>query len=98
MKTYCFNCSRWEEYKIVTQMECLDFKGTKVFVEQKHAFCSSCKTEIFPDDIVDENTNNAHDAYRSAIGSITVRAVVEQTKRHGVDGRPGNVDAHGGRR
>lgn len=26
-----------------------------------------------------------------------VRAVVEQTKRHGVDGMPGNVGAHGGR-
>lgn len=72
MKTYCFNCSQWEEYNIVTQMERLDFKGIEVLVEQKHAFCSNCKEELFPDEIVDENTNNAHDAYRSAIGSITV--------------------------
>ena len=88
MKTYCFNCSRWEEYNIVTQMECLDFKGTEVFVEQKHAFCSNCKMEIFPDEIVDENTNNAHDAYRSAIGSITVAEMQAILRKYNTNPKP----------
>lgn len=80
MKTFCFNCEQWEEYSVKEEKEQLIIDGVSVAVEQKHAFCNNCHEEVFPDEISDKNVEIAHDAYREAIGSISIadmRAILE---------------------
>lgn len=88
MKTFCFNCSHEEDVRIVSEEEFLDFRDVKVHVQQKHAFCCSCGAEVFPDCVVNENVSVANDAYREALGIITVSEMRIILERYDIGARP----------
>ena len=88
MKTYCFKCGEWEEYSVDKVKEELIIEGVSIIAEQKHAFCCKCHEEVFPDEISDENIDIAHDAYREAIGSISVADMKAILKKYDIGARP----------
>ena len=63
MSWLCRNCQRKVEYQIKSIEESIDFGNVTVNVVQKHAYCPSCGAELYPDDLMDENTDAAHEAY-----------------------------------
>ena len=88
MKTYCFNCGKMEDYSVRNEKEQLIIDGVSIHVEQKHAFCCKCHEEVFPDEITDENISIAHDAYREAIGSISVSDMHLILEMYDIGARP----------
>ena len=69
MPAYCENCGLIDLYTIGPEvMESMDIDGIKFECLQRHAYCAKCSREIWPNDMADENTNNAHLAYCKAAG------------------------------
>lgn len=78
LKTYCEECNRLVEYSVNEPiLETLRIEGISFEAHQKHAYCKLCGTEVDPAEISEFNVNEAHDAYREAIGSISIRKMQE---------------------
>lgn len=88
MKGYCFECKEKKDYSIRENIEEDVINGVRFSMKQQHAFCNECGSEILLKDIIDKNTSIAHDAYRSAIGSITVFEMNEILETYNISPRP----------
>lgn len=67
MMTFCFNCKTQTEYTVKPTVDYLTIDGIGIIVPQSHACCSLCGKEVYPDEIVDRNTDRANDLYREAM-------------------------------
>lgn len=88
MTAFCYNCNKKVDYKITEAQETEDIKGTMFSMMQKHAFCRECGEEVLPEEIVNENVAIAHDAYRNAIGSITVKEIRSILDKYNIGAKP----------
>ncbi len=88
MSWLCRNCQRKVEYQIKSVEESVEFGDVTVNVLQKHAYCPSCGAELYPDDLMDENTEAAHEAYRVAKGSITVNDIKALLNKYHIGANP----------
>ena len=88
MRAYCFNCKQFYEVLPNAVQERLTIKGKCVDVAQKHMFCPTCKDEITPDEIIDENILLAHEAYREAIGSIRIADMKKILEMYNIGANP----------
>lgn len=75
MNAYCQCCKKRSDITVKTEKEMIEINHVKFAAIQKHAFCISCGSEIYPDEIFTENVEAANDAYREAIGSISVAGI-----------------------
>lgn len=75
-RTYCEKCGKLCEYTLgdIT-MDCISIDNVSFGAYQKHAYCKVCGEEVDPAEISEFNITEAHDAYREAIGSISVRNI-----------------------
>lgn len=64
MTTFCFNCKKQAEYTVKSTVDRLTIDGFMMITTQLHAFCSLCGKEVYPDEIVDQNTDKVNDLYR----------------------------------
>ena len=63
MTWFCKNCNKPVSYGVVLRSESCEIGGCQITVPQKHAYCLACGYELYPDDLMDENTYVAHHAY-----------------------------------
>ena len=79
---YCENCNDLVEYTITGPAEeCVTVRNRQIPAKQMHAHCNRCGAEVSPDEVIDYNVSNAHDAYRIAVGSITsdeIRSILDK--------------------
>lgn len=75
-KTYCEKCEKMCEY-IISEPVWEEQQIDDVFFHayQKHAHCVECGEEVEPAEISVYNVEEANDAYREAIGSISVKDI-----------------------
>ncbi|MBR3742686.1 MAG: hypothetical protein IKN04_19895 [Clostridia bacterium] len=88
MKAFCRTCETIVEYREVSQQETLLVEGIEISVVQKHAFCTVCGEEIFPDALMKQNIENAHEAYRIAKGSISVTEIKALLEKYNIGANP----------
>ena len=88
MKTYCFNCCQPHEYSRTRMSEEETINGVTFSALQWHCYCQNCGKEVFPDQETDENTDIAHDAYRKAMGIITIEEMQKILESYNIGARP----------
>ena len=86
--TYCENCNRDREYTINTEMVAYDIKGTKFTCPQRYAKCAICGENVYVGQLFDENSAVGHDAYRAALGIITVAQIEELLEKYDIGAVP----------
>ena len=88
MNARCRKCQANVECRIEEKAEAILVDGIWITVNQKHAYCPVCGEELFPDQLMDENTLVAHEAYRNAKGSITIREMKALLKKYDIGASP----------
>ena len=72
MTTFCFNCKTQAEYTVKSTVDYLKIDDVGIIVPQSHAFCSLCGKEVYPDEIVDQNTDRANYLYREGMKEMQI--------------------------
>ena len=88
METYCFHCRQYHEYRRDRLSEEETIKGITFSASQWHCFCQNCGEEVFPEPEMDENTLIAHEAYRKAMGVITIEEMQKVLDTYKIGARP----------
>lgn len=86
--TFCENCNCDREYAVATETAAFEIKGTKFTCPQKVARCAACGEQVYAGRLFDENNAVGHDAYRSAMGIITVAEIEELLERYDIGAVP----------
>lgn len=88
-KVFCETCDDLRLYTVCEPvLEELEIKGVKFKALQQHAYCEECGEEVFPNDVSDYCIRQAHDAYREAIGSISVSKIEGILKKYNIGAEP----------
>ena len=88
MKAFCRTCGTAVDYRVVSQKETLPVEGLEITAAQAHAFCTVCGEELFPDALMKQNIENAHEAYRIAKGSISVSEIKALLNKYNIGANP----------
>ncbi len=86
--TYCHNCKKHVDYTVRECTEDFELDGYRFSAVQRHAFCPLCGEELFPDEIADFSTEQVHEAFRVAKGSITIAQIRELLKKYDIGANP----------
>lgn len=72
---YCFECDAHVHYSTQLVSRKINIKGVEVTYHHIEATCSHCGQEVFVAEIADQNTLSGHEAYRKALGVITIAEI-----------------------
>ena len=66
---YCESCDQLVSCEIhPPQEDTFPVRGVSITALQKHAYCPHCGSEVTPNEIIDFNVTNAHNAYLKKLG------------------------------
>lgn len=66
---YCESCDQLVSCEIQPpQEDTFPVRGVLITALQKHAYCPHCGSEVTPNEIIDFNVTNAHNAYLKKLG------------------------------
>lgn len=66
---YCESCDQLVLCEIhPPQEDAFSVRGVLITALQKHAYCPHCGSEVTPNEIIDFNVTNAHNAYLKKLG------------------------------
>lgn len=85
-KGFCPECNKWAEYKIRTNL-IKEYKGQEVNVVENIAYCSVCGTDIFIEEIEEENLKRLYDKYRDVTGIVKPEDLINLRKKYGLSQR-----------
>lgn len=90
-KAFCPECNEWVEYNIKSGI-IKDYKGKEVNVEEKIAYCNTCRNELFVEEIEEENLKRLYDEYRKVAGIVSPEDIIKLRKKYGLSQRElGNI-------
>jgi len=85
---FCPTCNmECENVKIVAREETYPVRGDEILVLAKVALCALCKTEIFDEELDEENLLSAYNEYRRRKGIIAIEDIVAIRTRYGLSQR-----------
>lgn len=85
---FCPTCNtECKNIEIITKEEVYPVRGDKIPVSAKVALCALCKTEVFDEELDEENLLTAYDEYRRRKGIVTIEDIVTLRARYGLSQR-----------
>lgn len=89
MKAFCDHCQRIVQCdSIYSRNEAVTVRHHPLTVEQQYAICPYCGDEVYPNAVIDFNVQHAHDAYRTAVGSITTTEIRRILEKYNIGAQP----------
>lgn len=85
-KAFCPECNKWVEYDVRNNL-IKEYKGKEVNVTENIAYCSICGTDLFVEEIEEENLKRLYDKYRKVAGIISPEDIIALRKKYGLSQR-----------
>lgn len=85
---FCENCEDMVSCKVVTVTQEVEVRGVKVNAQQMVAHCDKCGEEVYPNELIDFNVEQAHDAYRDHVGAIRSSRIEELLEKYDIGAEP----------
>lgn len=86
MKVYCPYCCKEVEYK-VEKRSVENFKNIKVDTFESVAICNECNSDLYVDEIENENNKRIYDIYRNKTNIINAQDIVELREKYNLSQR-----------
>lgn len=86
MKVYCPYCCKEVEYK-VEKRSVENFKNIKVDTFENVAICNECNSDLYVDEIENENNKRIYDIYRNKTNIINAQDIVELREKYNLSQR-----------
>ena len=67
-KIYCYDCNTFVDTKKRKEKNVYEFRGKNFEVEETIVYCSNCKLELLPDEVLDEQLNKIYNTYLKLFG------------------------------
>lgn len=87
-RAFCTECRKFVEYQIEECNVEREVKGKSYSFFIKVAYCTECHSEIFLDELVDENEQRFDEIYRKSNNLITIREIQDILMLYDVEKRP----------
>lgn len=87
MNSFCPNCDKFSEIRVITEKETYAVRGDDISVEAQVAYCNACNKKIFNEKLDGENLAMAFNAYRLKHNLLSVDDIVAIRRKYGLSQR-----------
>jgi len=85
---FCENCGEKTEYIVSSRQSSKTVRGINFSYSEEHADCSICGDPVYVPEIHDANIDRIEDAYRKAVGLISVEEVRNIMEKYDIGANP----------
>ena len=68
---FCNNCNDYRAFYVISRKEVYVVKDTEVKIEAKVSMCKCCNSELFNEEMDEDNFNKAYSIYRKNQGILS---------------------------
>lgn len=87
-KVFCEECLNEESYHIIEEEKTETVNGNEIVYSVKSALCNNCNTELYVDEIMNDNIISYQDMIREETGIIKVSEIKQLLKKYDIGAKP----------